>query len=131
MVAKQILHPDVSEPGVRGFESKLNSQTYKSFRSQVGFELKLNKKLQPFFSAMWEHEFSDRAGEFDAQFLDDADTITTFNIIGQTMERDAAVVQAGFRMVQNTRWNLSAFYEGRFSTSWYSNSGNLAINVAF
>lgn len=130
LVSQQINLPQITENGATGFELRINKNRYRSLRSQVGIEVSIATHLGPFAAGIWEHEFLDAQGAFDASFAE-LSPDSTFHVVGQSRERDMGVFQVGFKFLQRSQWQLDAFYEGRFCHNWKSNAANIEAVMLF
>ncbi len=129
-INQQINRGGLTEQGDSGFELDVHSSSYHSARSQLGllWEAPINYRVRPFASADWEHEFSDRNSQFNAQ-LTGVTSPETFHVVGGEVGRDSGYVRAGLILVQQGKLNISLLYQGQFAKDWQQNGAALEANL--
>jgi len=129
-VNQQVNREGLAEHGDSGFELDVHSSSYHSARSQLGllWEAPINYRVRPFASADWEHEFSDRNSQFNAQLIG-VTSPETFHVAGGEIGRDSGYVRAGLVLVQQGKLNVSLLYQGQFAKDWQQNGAALEANL--
>jgi len=134
-ISQQVNMGNFNEQGGTGFELNVDSSTYFSARSQLGFkaEAPVFAMLKPFASLSWEHEFANQQANFDGSLtglnnLSGANT--TFYISSADVGRESALVNAGITFLAQKNWDLALVYEGRFASGWQANAASLQVDVA-
>lgn len=109
------------ESGAGALDLSVAPQINDSFRSQLGMAARIHgRRVRPYASAVWEHEWRSTNASINSQFADGA--TPTFSVRAASPSSDAAIVGAGIEsdLARNLAGKVG--YSGEFRSGYASHS---------